>query len=58
MFVFISGVNRKNKQHVKYPDVPSAIQPVPHGPGILVPEPPGEITEMECSSSTESKKSD
>ena len=58
MFVFISGVNRKNKQHVKYPDVPSAIKPVPHGPGIPVPEPPGAISEMECSSSTESEESD
>ena len=57
MFVFSSGVNRKNKQHLKYPDVPSAIKPVPHGPGIPVPEPPGKISEMECSSSTESKES-
>ena len=58
MFVFISGVNRKNKQHAKYPDVPSATKPVPHGPGIPVPEPPETIREMECSSSTESEKSD
>ena len=58
MFVFILGINRKNKQHVKYPDVPSAIKPVPHGPGIPVPEPTGEIIEMECSSSTESEESE
>ena len=58
MFVFISGVNRKSKQHVKYPDVPSAIKPVPHGPGIPVPEPRGEIGEMERSSSTEREESD
>ena len=60
VFVFISGINRKNKQHVKYPDVPSAIKPVPHGPGIPVPvpEPTGEISEMECSLSTESEESE
>ena len=58
MFVFISGINQKNKQHVKYPYVASAIKPVPHGPGIPVPEPTGEISEMVCSSSTESKESE
>ncbi|XP_076804583.1 uncharacterized protein LOC143448650 [Clavelina lepadiformis] len=54
----LQGINRKNKQHVKYPDVSSAMKPVPHGPGIPVPEPPGEISEMECSSSAESKASE
>ncbi|KAL7639433.1 UNVERIFIED_CONTAM: hypothetical protein RMT77_009934 [Armadillidium vulgare] len=34
------GFNRKNKHHVKYPNVPSAIKPVPHGPGIPIPTPP------------------
>ena len=58
MFVFILGINRKNKQHVKYPDVPSAIKPVPHGPGIPVPETTREISEMEFSSSTESEESE
>ena len=42
---------------MKYPDVPSAIKLV-HGPGIPVPEPTGEISEMECSSSTESEESE
>ncbi|XP_076814257.1 uncharacterized protein LOC143460567 [Clavelina lepadiformis] len=54
----LQGINRKNKQHVKYPDVPSAMKPVPHGPGIPVPEPPGEISEMECCSSAASKASE
>uniref|UniRef100_UPI00358FB395 uncharacterized protein n=1 Tax=Myxine glutinosa TaxID=7769 RepID=UPI00358FB395 len=36
----LQGINRKNKQHLKYPDVPSAIKPVPHGPGIPIPAPP------------------
>ena len=58
MFVFILGINRKNKQHVKYPNVSSAIKPVPHGPGIPVPEPTGEISKMECSLYTEIKESE
>ena len=33
------GINCKNKHHVQYPDVPSAIKPVPHGPDLPVPEP-------------------
>ena len=57
-FIFILGINRKNKKHVKYPDVPSAIKAVPHGPDIPVPEPTGDISEMECSSFKESEASE
>lgn len=39
----LDGINRKNKQHVKYPDVPSAIKPVPHGTEILIPTPPDNL---------------
>ena len=46
VLIFILGINRKNKKHVKYPDVPSTIKPVPHGPGIPVPEATGEISEI------------
>lgn len=35
-----------------------AIKPVPHGPGIPVPELPGEMSEMEWSSSAESEASE
>ncbi|KAF2352327.1 hypothetical protein FHG87_016916 [Trinorchestia longiramus] len=47
----LKGINRKNKHHVQYPDVPSAIKPVPHGPDVPVPEP--NVT-MESSSDSES----
>lgn len=33
----LCGFNRKNKTYVRYPDVPSAIKPVPHGPTLPVP---------------------
>lgn len=35
----LKGVNRKKQKHVKYPDVPSAIKPIPHGPDVPIPEP-------------------
>ena len=35
----LQAINRKNKHCVQYPDVPSAIRPVPHGPDLPVPEP-------------------
>ncbi|XP_076049937.1 uncharacterized protein LOC143030648 [Oratosquilla oratoria] len=35
----LKGINHKNKYHVQYPDVPSSIKPVPHGPNLHVPEP-------------------
>ena len=34
----LKGINRKSKHHVQYPDVPSAIKLVSHGPYIPVPE--------------------
>ena len=33
-YLYISGVNKKNKHNVVYPDIPSAIKPIPHGPEV------------------------
>ena len=33
----------KNKLHVQYPDVLSAIRPIPHGSNLLVTEPDGNM---------------
>ncbi|KAK3869726.1 hypothetical protein Pcinc_024954 [Petrolisthes cinctipes] len=35
----LQDINRKNKHHVQYPEVPSAIKPVLHGPEVPIPEP-------------------
>ena len=32
----LQGINRKNKHCVQYPDIPSAIRPVPHGPSLAI----------------------
>ena len=48
----LKGINRKNKHHVQYRDVPSAIKPVSHGPDIPVPEP-----NVTMDSSSDSKSS-
>jgi len=37
-----SGMNRKRKQNVDYPNTPSAIRPVLHVEDLPVPEPPKE----------------
>ena len=45
-----SGMNKKKKQRIDYPNIPSAIRPVPHGEDLPVPEPPKEYnlnSEME-----------
>ena len=39
----LKGINCKNKHRVQYPDVPSAIKPIPHGPDLPVPEPGGNM---------------
>ena len=49
----LKGINCKNKHHVQYPDVPSAIKPAPHGPDLPVPEPNATME-----SSPDSKSSD
>jgi len=38
------GITKKMKRTVVYPNIPSALRPVPHGEGISVPEPPKEFT--------------
>jgi len=45
-----SGMNRKKKQRIYYPNIPSAIRPVPHGEDLPMPKPPKEYnlnSEME-----------
>jgi len=45
-----SGMNRKKKQRIDYPNIPPAIRPVPHGKELAVLEPPKEYnlnSEME-----------
>lgn len=38
------GITRKKKWIVAYPNIPSALRPVPHGEGLPVPEPPKEFS--------------
>ena len=39
-----SGMNRKKKQRIDYPNTPSAIRPVLHGEDLSVPKPPKDYT--------------
>ena len=39
--VNLKRINCKNKHHAQYPDVPSAIKPIPNCPDLPVPEPDG-----------------
>ena len=41
--ISIKGINCKNKHHVEYPNVPSAIRPTHHGPYLPVLEPNGNM---------------
>jgi hypothetical protein len=45
-----SGMNRKRKQSTDYPNIHTAVRPVPHGEDLTVPQPPKEYnlnSEME-----------
>ena len=46
----LKGINCKNKHHLQYPVVPSAIRPIPHSPDLPVLKPDGN---MEYSSDSE-----
>ncbi|KAJ4440620.1 hypothetical protein ANN_08766 [Periplaneta americana] len=51
----IAGYTAKNKKDILYPNVPSAIRAVPHGPDIPVPLPPEPDTLPSGSRSTETE---
>ena len=38
------GIMKKKRWTVVYPNIPSALRPVPHGEGISIPKPPKEFT--------------
>jgi len=38
------GIMKKKKRKIVYPNIPSALRPVPNGEGISFPEPPKEFT--------------
>ncbi|KAL1245840.1 G patch domain-containing protein [Trichinella spiralis] len=37
----VRGYNAKNGKYISYPNLPSATRPVPHGPDVPIPSPPG-----------------
>jgi len=41
----VKGFSKKNKQKIEYPNLPSAMRPVPHGDGLEVPVPPRTLDE-------------
>jgi hypothetical protein len=44
----LKGFNTKNKKEITYPNLPSAIRLVPHGPDIPVPNPPKQLHTLEA----------
>jgi len=49
----ISGVTAKSKHTVQYPNLPSAMKPVPQSAELPVPKPPTNMTLSDCESSDE-----
>ncbi|KAJ4448825.1 hypothetical protein ANN_00216 [Periplaneta americana] len=42
----ITGFSKKTRSKIEYPNVPSAIRPVPPGPKLPVPNPPSQLEEL------------
>ncbi|GBM40794.1 hypothetical protein AVEN_80802-1 [Araneus ventricosus] len=45
--------NAKNRKGIIYPNIPSAMRPVPHGPGIPIPKPPEKLKGISSDSEEE-----
>jgi hypothetical protein len=54
----VQGYNSKNRKEIFYPNLPSAIRPFPHGPGIPVPVPPEILEDTPVDSDKEDTESD
>jgi hypothetical protein len=52
--VNVTGYNKKNEKGIKYPNLLSAIRPVPHGFDLPVPSPPVNLSDESESSSLQS----
>ncbi|KAJ4440339.1 hypothetical protein ANN_08478 [Periplaneta americana] len=52
---YLAGYTAKNKKEILYPNIPSAIRAVPHGPDIPIPLLPESDTLSSTSSSTETE---
>jgi hypothetical protein len=52
--VNVAGYNKKNKKGITYPNLLSAIRPVPHGHDLPVPSPPYNLSGESESSSLQS----
>ena len=53
----VKGMNKKNKNKIKYPDIPSAIRPVPHSDDLPIPIPPLQLAELSESESDDDRDS-
>ncbi|GBN18850.1 hypothetical protein AVEN_188287-1 [Araneus ventricosus] len=54
----VHGFNAKNRKGIVYPHIPSAMHPVPHGPGIPIPKPREKLKDISSDSEEEDDGSD
>ena len=43
----VQGFNSKNYTNIVYPNIESAVRPIPHGPNVPVPSPPSTLDDLE-----------
>ena len=54
----VKGIKKKNKNKIQYPDIPSAIRPVPHSDDLPIPTPPLQLEDLSESESDADSDSD
>lgn len=54
----VQGFSKKNKHNIEYPNLPSAMRPVPHGDEVEIPVPPAILDETSTYSDSSSSEDD
>ena len=49
----VKGYSSKTKKNIAYPNLPSALLPIPHGPDVPVPSPPTYLDDVQLNSGSE-----
>ena len=42
----VKGMNKKNKNKIQYPNIPSALRPVPHSDDLPIPVPAAQLDDL------------
>ena len=54
----VKGINKKNRHTIQYPNIPSALRPVPQSDDLPVPTPPAQLADLSDTENDSSSDTD